>query len=354
MSSAEKPTHARPVVTPSVAGRVFPAGARSLVSPAFAGALCALAAAVGLSILAQRVSPTARLSNQDLTRTAFGDTYLLIDAAQEGRAYLLRRRDATVRRADAELPGRPWSWSRLGKPGDPGHWLLSSEAGRVWLVPAASVPDWSYPFLFSFVAREDPAAGLPDVRWTQLFVDRQYRGLYLSVEWGGGGGELLLAGEGGAATVSLELGNGEAYERLLAAGVLPQLEPPSELLAWLAARQPAGETVLFLPDREPFALRVVPVPIAPGELVALRSDVDLRWRSDLVLPEGLVAARSGSASLDAATRRRIEADLPPYGRSLQAALDAQARVFGGAPFADLASRQEATSELGFRLDGPDA
>lgn len=321
--------------------------------------------AVGVAVLgghvALRTSTASRLSNLDLSRSAFADSYLLFEPGDPGSGSLVRRRKATVRRSDPGPPGTSWSLARFGPPREQTRWVLQSPAGNMLLVPLDAIDDWTYPFLLAFVAEERPEAGLPEVAWTQLYVNRVYSGLYLQVDWRSAepagrpsaADELVRVGAAGPVSVSTALEVAERYEQISNAGVVPQTEPPDELTAWLASRQSRAETVLLLPNTAPFALRWMPLPFSLSEAFELRWGRPLEPRSDLTPPrmdsESWEEPRPiplGGDEID-----RLRERFVAYEASLRAAVSAHRRVFGTAGSPPLPTRWKAVEALGWHLEG---
>ena len=360
LSDQESETHSRPAVQASVAGDVFTEGARSILSASFAPMLLAIGLAVLGAAIASRTSVTARLSNLDLTRTGFSDSYLIYAPSDRERAFLLRRRDATVRRSDLGIAGQRWSWARFGDVEGRAHWLLHSSAGGVLLLPLDAVEDWLYPFVYGFVGETRPESGLPLVEWTQLFVNRVYQGLYLLIDWApqetgrhpSAGDEFVLVDEAGPRSISTGLELGTLYEQISRAGVVPQLEPPDSVLLWLAEHQPGRESVLLLPDSPPFALRLMPLPFSLSEVFELRAGRELEgqlpalWAPDKAhMPEA-----PEMIPLEDTELQQMREQFAEYEHDLRAAIEADRRVFGRSGSTSGSERGSSIESLGLELE----
>ena len=125
------------------------------------------------------------MSALDLSVPGCPDTYIMRSKSEPSRCYIVSRWQSTMRRTDAEPPGREWSLARVGpatSDDGPTTWMVSSKRkgnGTVFLVPVEDVRDWTYPFLYRFVRTHGPQLDLPEVGWTQVYIDRIYQGLYL-------------------------------------------------------------------------------------------------------------------------------------------------------------------------------
>jgi hypothetical protein len=322
----------------------------------FAPMLIAIAVAVLGAHIALRTSTATRLSNLDLSRGGFADSYLVFEPSDPDRAFLLRRGAATLRRSDPELQGVSWSWARFGPSRETARWILRDPAGPVLLLPLDAIEDWSYPFLFAFVAHQRPELGLPRVSWTQLHVHRVYSGLYLQIDWrsdtASADDELVRLDAAGPVSVSTALDDGVLYRQISDAGVVPQTEPPDELLAWLASLQATAETVLLLPDAPPFALRWMPLPFSLSAAYELRWGRPLEGRPELTPPrlrspwEGPRSIPLGADEID-----RLRERFAVYAASLRAAVTAHRRVFGPADPSSPRAPGRAAEALGWGLQG---
>ena len=128
----------------------------------------ALAMAIAVSTVGYSRLRAQRFSNLELAESGLPSTYLVLSKTDQNRCFMLRRRNATIRRSDSNQPGRKWECLRLHpRAGSAGAdtWLLRSKRvgkGTVFLVPAMDVPDWTYPFLYDFV-RNHGQVDLPEV-----------------------------------------------------------------------------------------------------------------------------------------------------------------------------------------------
>ncbi|HXV63083.1 MAG TPA: hypothetical protein VEK15_20450 [Vicinamibacteria bacterium] len=260
----------------------------------------ALLVAIGVAVTREPRSETARVSNLYLVPGAFPDTYLMLSKTDEGRGHLLARRDSSFRRGRENVPGKGWYVDRFGAAPDegiPDHWLLRSKRqGTMILVPVEAVEDWTYPFVYELVSRQFPQLALPWATWTELFVNRVYRGLHLRVSLpfdprkkDGGSGILreLVTVRGDALTAVDTRFNPDArlYIDLIAESRFPRVAPPPPVLAWLESRRPFDETLFLLSNVEPFDLSLFPLPVSLEELAhklhrtPLRTVQDERHRS---------------------------------------------------------------------------
>ncbi len=137
-------------------------------------------------------TPQRRMSNLDFSAAGLPQTYLMLSRDEPGQCVVLDRRASTLRRDDAREPGRSWDCDRIAAQGDaPAYedaWLVRSTRfgkGTVLFVPVYAVDDWTYPYFHALVdaalQEKTRDVTLPEIEWTQLFVNRLYEGLYLRV-----------------------------------------------------------------------------------------------------------------------------------------------------------------------------
>lgn len=318
--------------------------------------LLAAGVALGLAILLAAVvdpdSPASRVSNLDLSASVFRDTYIILHKTQADRCFVVDRRDATRRRSDDNQPGRKWTCLSFAgrEAGSPASWFVHSKRkGSVFFVSAQDVADWSYPFLYEFVRDREKAAAaprLPVVQWTQLYVSRIFQGLYLRVKLpfdarkkDGGSGVLrdLLVVEGNRiSTVDTRFDDAPGvYAESVAAARLPELSPPSDRLAWLAARAPTSGTTLLMSNEPPYGVRLLPLPISlPALHRAKTGRAPASFLDDRVQRYSQGAWRAGTTGpppFDPAERAEFERGLQVYAAALAKALVLDARVRGISP-----------------------
>ena len=335
------------------------------------------ALALGLVIawfaLTEPGSRSQRLTNLDVGAAGFPSTYLLASKSDPSRCFVLRRRDATLRRSDAKQPGRRWRCLRLPSvSGEAGAetWLVRSKRlgkGTALFVAAIDVSDWTYPFLYRFVRERRGELGLPRVGWTQLFVDRLYRGLYLRVDLpfdkrkrDGGSGilrELLTVQGTQLAAVNTRLEPARTlYEGAVADGVFPRLAPPASALAWLARRAPTAGTTFVLSHVEPHELSLLPLPVSLPELFARAWQEPIPRFLDDRYPRWTHGAwRTRAPEPDPFTAEAwaaLRAEFRAYGSSLRSALGVQGRLdqTRGVLEAALHARQESVAGLELRIE----
>ena len=273
----------------------------------------------------------------------------MLSKTRPERGYLVDRRDSTVRRSRKNFPGRSYRVTR--SPGEsglggPDHWLLRSKRlGTVLLVPVDIVEDWTLPFAYDFVRRERPDLDLPRVRWTQLHVNRVYRGLYLRVELphdprrkDGRVGELrelfLLRGD---ELRSLDTRFDPAARRrveAIAAGRFPSLDPPDPMLAWLSLRGREDGMTFLLSEDEPARLVALPLPFSfVGEaerhlaavLPVTRDERHHRWAEAIEA----AAPPMGQLPFEGEQRERFERAWAAHEEAFQGALSIHRLVNGG-------------------------
>ncbi len=300
-------------------------------------AALALGLSLGLVAWLGPVNRAARLANLDVEASGFANTFLMFHKTERGSGYVVDRRDSTMRRSDRGQPGRKWKLLRItGKDALGDRWLVQSKRhgkGTVFFVPALSVADWTYPYLYEFVRERNPELALPRVEWTQLHVDRVYQGLYLRValpfderKKDGGSGilrEILTVQGDRVNVVDTRFDDAPGiYMSAIATGYFPELRVPSARLAWLARKNPLPETVLLMSNLEPHDLSLLPIPISLPELFEARSG---RRPSEVTDERARRWSERGWRSADGSPLSKADeldlaAGFPEFARSLRAAL----------------------------------
>lgn len=334
----------------------------------------ALVAVILLAGLDLPFSRSHRVTNVDLEGTGFPDTYIMLSKTDAGRAYVVNRRDATMRRSDDRQPGDKWEVAQIPSPyAEDGlaSWLIRSKRkgkGTVLFVPVDDVQDWTYPFCYTFVRKQRKDLKLPRVEWTQLFVNRVYQGLYLRValpfdrrKKDGGSGILreILTVRGNQLTqINTRFDDPRGvYSDQLADGIFPRLETPPAILAWLARRSPTRGTVLLLSNVPPYGLTLLPLPIDLPELFEAKNGRPPAGFSDDRYGEWSQGAWRGAGSNEDGfsdeARAAMKAQFAEYADSLRRALIVHATVHQTLPELRnvLDDRQSATSDLRLSLRG---
>ena len=331
-------------------------------------AALALVLCMALAVWLGGEQRTARLVKLDLGITRIAPTYITHSKDEQARGFVSTRRKSTMRRFNAKQPGRKWSIHRLEAPqGSHGlpTWLVQAKRqgqGTVIFVPVEDVPDWGFPMLYAFVRDRHPELKLPEVAWTQLFVDRVYSGLYLKValpfdrrKTDGGSGvlrDLLLVQGDRLQHLDTRLGDARGvFLDAMARGDLPRLRPQASLLAWLNARRPLRELTLLTDAVSPHGLTLLPLPVSMSRLFRARhqrppgSFVDARFRRWQVAAE---ASSVAVGRLSDADREVLTAALPVYAREMFAALRLHGRLHRRwrALSEAVAGRQASTRALG--------
>jgi hypothetical protein len=309
----------------------------------FGSALIALAVAGAAASLGYARFRAQRLSNLVLSGSDFAPTYLVLSHSDPEGCYVVGRQGSTMRRSDAKQPGSKWQCLRIhGGPGSAAEsWLLVSKRKQIFLlVPALEVPDWGYVFLYDFVRRQRPQLELPEVSWTELYVERVYQGLYLRVglpfdprKKDGGTGlfrELLTVDDGRLAVVNTRFRDDRGvYATAVANAAFPTLAPPDPALAWLARRAPTRATTFLLSSQEPYTLSLLPLPLSlPAWFERLYGRAPLAYE-DARYEEwtgGSWRAQGERSPFTEPERQLLEAELGRYATGLRAALRAQGAV----------------------------
>ena len=220
-----------------------------------------------------------RLANLDIEDAGFGETYLMYSKSNPAKAYVVDRRDSTMRRSNRKQPGRMWEVDRFpGQSGLPDAevYLVRSKRigkGSVFFVPTADIQDWIYPFLYQFVRKHRKSLDLPNVEWTNLFVNRIYTGLYLRVSLpfdlrkkDKGSGilrEIITVAGNRSAHVDTRFDDTPGiYSDSVKASTFPLIDPPPPTLAWLAARNPYGGVTVLMSNTAPNNVSILPLPIS--------------------------------------------------------------------------------------------
>ncbi len=239
-----------------------------------AGAVLLLA--IILVYVAEPFLDGQRLTNLDVDSSEVGSLYVQMDPRLPGRCYVTDRQGSTVRRSDDPSARQPWEYLRgdgESSSGNLGHWVLRSKRrGTILLVPVFAVSDWAYPYFHQF-ARSNWDDGLSVVRWTRLFVNRVYHGLYLEVHLPSSGKDdlggaslrpelLLVSGNRAACADSRLVAPCQVYPGLIAMGRFPRASRPTDAQRLLLALSEVEETLLMMQPEEPYTVSWVPVPVS--------------------------------------------------------------------------------------------
>ncbi len=331
----------------------------------------ALAVCLVLVPLAHERSRSQRLSNLDLGQPGFPARYLVFDQTRRDRCFVVDRRDSTMRRKDRGQPGRKWDCRSFRTRSGETAWLLRSKRigeGTVFLVPAADVSDWAYPFLYDFVRARHPELDLPWVSWVELYSDRIYQGLWLWVglpfdkrKKDGGSGVLrevlTVRGDELTAVTTRFTDTRNLFVEAVASSTFPQLEPPPPPLAWLARRAPTADTTLVLSSGQPPRVSLLPLPVSLSELyAAVNGSPAPAFRDERHLDWSRGAWRDLAPSeppFDEVERRRLASEFEQYASRLRAALRVQAAVDPHRErlLRTIGERQRAVADLRLDLGG---
>lgn len=346
-------------------------GTMSISLRTFWPSLLALAVALGVVIAADAWMPAHRAARLDLRASDLPETFIMHSKNSDDRGFVVGRRSSTMRRSDRKLAGVTWRLARIPPrvPGGREGWMTQSKRqgkGTALYLPFDQIEDWSWPLIHGFVRQQRPDLALPEVRWTQLYVDRAYRGLYLQITLPfdprsadgrvGPLRDLLALDAGRMCRMTTRLSDERGvWDTGVATGVFPTVQPADPLVRWLSATSPASDTTLVLsagPGGKPLNAAAMPMPVSlPAVFAQLHgrrpaTHLDVRMH-ELVGPLRQVPEGAWSqASLQAL---RPWFDL--HGRQLLVALRIQAEIDGDLDGvrAAVAQRQAAARLLGLEL-----
>ncbi len=320
-----------------------------LFGKAFAGFWLCFAGAIAILVLSGDISQTKRISNLDLRQSGFVPSYLMTSKRAPNKGYLVDRRDSTVRRSRKNLPGKMWNLDRFGEDpgaGIPEHFLLRSKRyGTVFLIPVEAVENFEYPFLYQFVRDEYPELGLPEVQWTNLFLNRVYHGFYLRMSLpvdlrkkDGGNGTMreLMMVQGNEMTLVDTRFSPDArfYADGTTLGIFPALKKPPAVLAWLASRCPTPHATVLLNNAEPYEVSLLPLPYSLDRLYERLQGIPLRVTLDERFRRWMAPASEyevhDAVPFDGERKKRFEAQYAGYFQRLRDALKAHRTLRPGA------------------------
>jgi len=334
-------------------------------------ALLALVLAV-LVVLLMPDTAARRTSRIDLSASGIRETYLVFSRSQPDRCRVVDRRDSTLRRFDG-TPGRGWDCLRIPPSAnlrEAEAWMVQSkkrDRGTAFFVRVERVGDWSYPYLYGFVRERYGALDLPLVEWTQLYVNRVYRGLHLRVALpfdlrrkDGGSGtlrELLVASGGRVAGLDTRFNESDVLlaRRRMIGRVTLELAAPE--LVWLTSLAPLGGASLLISNEPPYVASFLPLPVSLSALFAsLHGRMPKPVEGTSMLELLGVVAGAGDPRLDgplsAGELRELEDGFGAYALALQKALQASAQLDRSLPRLRgmLRERQAAARNLGLQLE----
>jgi hypothetical protein len=275
------------------------------------------------------------MTNVDLA-TSFEESHIVRHRSRAGMGYLVDRSSSTIRRSRGNYGGPPARIDRVAMgAGMPASWVVRSKArGTTIFIPHAAVPDPSGVFDYEFVQREFPGFELPHVCWSQLFVDRIYEGLVVRIDLphdlrkkDGGTGErreLLSIDDDELTLVDTRFDpDGRLYAEFLSVGAFPELASPEPELCWLDSRRPESPTTFLLQTSEPATVRLLPLPVSLGAVIANAFEGELPHWYDERFRAWVRASRSEGRQppFDADRRGRYERQRRIAALELQRALE---------------------------------
>jgi hypothetical protein len=326
--------------------------------------------AAALTIVLAPDTRMERLAQLDFAASQLPQTYLMFSRGRPDRCRVQDRRESTTRRGDSAEQSSTWSCERLPYPGSPsaGWFVQSTKHGRGTLlfVPVYAVDDWTYPYFYAFTRAHEPELDLPRVRWTQVFVDRLYHGLYLEVALpfdlraaDGGSGSLrsivTVPVDGRVRVLNTRLQEGNDAYGLQASRSEPlRMAERSPALSRLAALRPDEQTYL-MSNLAPYELSQLPMPASLTEIYEAKSGRTIEPLApfDASKPD-LAPGSTGHATeialeADAATARALREGFDEYAARLAIALRLEAAYQDSAEVirASARMRQTASMQLGF-------
>jgi len=215
----------------------------------------------------------------------------MLSKSEDNRAYLVDRRDSTIRRSRNKMPGKmreAYSFGGDPETGELAYWLLvEAEYATVLFIPVNEVEDCTYPYIYGFARKEFDKLDLPEVEWTQLFVNRIYSGLYLKVELPedptGSEGRKgprreILSVDGNRLALVDTLFNPDArlLSDILLAGDFPEFEEPPPAINWLESKNSSAEKSFVLNNQPPYGVSLLPLPVTIDEIYFKLKDEKLR------------------------------------------------------------------------------
>lgn len=345
--------------------------------PGLLAAVIGLLLAIAVTAVAATQRPLARVGNLDVSESALPSRYLMLHKTEPNAAYLVERRNSTMRRSAQKQPGRKRRLLRfhLAAAQRESFVLLHKQVPTTILLPAEALADWSYPFVHAFVRERHPDWPLASIRLEQLHVNRLYRGLYVAIELPhdptkkqGGDGSLrtLLSVDEGQIhrfDTRFEDGPGALMDRIIL-GQWPNVAPtPPEVAFLLRLREgqaPIAPQTFVLARGETAALQRSPTFVSLSDVFAAAFGRpaghydDARAAAWLLRPDP--DGEQPSAGWDPSARAELQAAWQRYLPALAAAvvLDARARGMEEPTATALHERLRSAALAGLPLTAPSA
>ena len=144
------------------------------------GFLLLLLCVIGAGIITSR-SRLSEFSNLQLPEVSFQQTYVQMNERSTNSCTVTDRAGTTVKRSETDRAKSDWECRQVGEAEGPLVLLAISKKQSSYLfVPFTSVSDLLYPFVYEIV-RTTQKLNIPRIVWTHLFLNRQFRGLYLQI-----------------------------------------------------------------------------------------------------------------------------------------------------------------------------
>lgn len=328
-----------------------------------------LLAAILISLVRPPGSTVSRLTNLDLTLSDIPDTYLILSKSNSDKAFVVNRRDSTMRRSNKGQPGRKWDVFRIKHTAGYEHadtWIVKSKRegkGTVIFVPAIDVGDWSYPFFYNFVAARDEQLKLPQVSWTQLYVNRVFHGLYLRValpfdkrKKDGGSGilrEVITVDGSHSYHVNSRLNSVPGlYAEKVTESYFPAVADAPPHLLWLASLNSTDVSTFVMSNLPPFDVSHWPVPLNIAAIYKAQFGANPAGYLDDRFGTWIQQDAAEEFPFDTEARQEMQSAFNEYAASFAQAIRVVAEYNGNEIdyHSELEQRQHAARQLGLELE----
>jgi len=235
---------------------------------------------IGAGITASR-SRLAEFSNLQLPEVSLQQTYVQMNVGSTNPCTVTDRAGTTVKRSETDRAKSNWECLQVEEAEGPLVLLAISKKQYSYLfVPFTSVSDLLYPFVYEIV-RTTQKLNIPRIVWTHLFLNRQFRGLYLQITLPGDKfseehrmGRLELLTVTGEYLVCLNENLRPicpVYSELIGSGVFPRPNL-TDSYAFLNSLLSQPSRTYLLPERNSQIVEPFPVPVVLAELIAGSSE----------------------------------------------------------------------------------
>jgi hypothetical protein len=220
-------------------------------------------------------TPAQRFVNMDVSSQDIPEQHIVFSKTEPGRCLLGGRDNSNIRRDEKKFGGKMRHCEVFSsKPNmRPTYLLRSRRSGTTFLVPAAQVRDWTYPFLYESLIEKYSLERLPRTKWVRLYVNQQFKGVYFQTSLPfkklkeklekRPTEEIIAVHGGGLQVLNWHLmDGGRLLTSAVAEGKLPKFAEMVDGAQWLMSNRPYTELYGFVDENDVFTMSAMPTPVS--------------------------------------------------------------------------------------------